>query len=469
MTPAPETTGSITPLVLVVDDEAFARRYFETILREERHRCVTAETVKQCRDFLAKQAVPDLIILDIRLPDGNGLDLMAWIRKKEIDVPIIVITAFGSISDAVKAMKMGTFDFFTKPFEDNNKIKISIKNALAHRRLADENRRLRSQLQSRDLFANIIGKAPEMQRVFEMIEKAARVPSNILIEGESGTGKELVAKAIHNLSERRKKEFVDVNCAALPESLLESVLFGYEKGAFTGAAKTTPGFFEEADGGTLFLDEIGDAPPSVQAKILRAVQENTVYRLGRTRPIPCDVRLLFATNKNLADEVKNGRFREDLYYRINVIRIFLPPLHRRKEDIPLLVNHFLAKYCKRAGIPKKKFSHDAIARLLQRSWPGNIRELENLIERIVALHSADVITAEDLSLLGDHTALAEKGDPDSLRYKEAKENFENIYFMRLIRETGGDLKQAANVSGIHRATIYRKLNALGIFSPKTSR
>lgn len=459
---------SEAPIVLVVDDEVFARRYFETILKQEGYQCVTANTVKECKDYLKEEFVPDLIILDVRLPDGNGLDLMGWIRKKEIEIPIIVITAFGSISDAVTAMKMGTFDFFTKPFEDNNKIKISIKNALGHSRLANENRRLRSQLISKGQLEDIIGKSIEMQRVFEMIQKAARVPSNILIEGKSGTGKELVARAVHSLSDRREKEFVAVNCAALPESLLESVLFGYEKGAFTGATKTTPGFFEEASGGTLFLDEIADAPLTVQVKILRAVQENTIYRIGRTRPITCNVRLIFATNKDLSDEVRKGRFREDLYYRINVIRIFLPPLENRTDDIPLLVNHFLSKYCKLTKIPIKVFTRDAIVQLLQRSWPGNVRELENFIERVVALHPSDVITAKDLSFLEEKTPLWGKSDIEDLKYKEAKEKFERIYLLTLLGKTDGDLQKAANVSGIHRATIYRKLNSLGISIPKSN-
>ncbi|MFH2131719.1 MAG: sigma-54 dependent transcriptional regulator [bacterium] len=456
----PETRKETT--ILVVDDEAYARKFFRTIADDEHYGCDTVESVGACKTYLEQNRLPDLIILDIRLPDGNGLELMEWIRNRHIELPIIVITAYGSIDDAVKAMKMGTFDFFTKPFDNLRKLKISIQNALEQKRLINENRRLKSQLQSLEVFQNIIGKSRKMTTIFEMIQKAARVNSTILIEGESGTGKELVAKAIHNLSGQAAHSFIPVNCAALPENLLESVLFGYEKGAFTGASKSTPGFFEEAQNGTLFLDEIGDAPASVQVKILRAVQDNAIFRVGRTTPIPVNVRLIFATNKHLSQEVAEGRFREDLYYRINVIRISLPPLMERKEDIPLLVNHFLSKYCQEMKVEKKQFDEKAILYLLNWKWPGNVRELENFIERIVALHPREIVTSGDLANYVEEPVLISDGSFLSSTYEDARKAFEKSYFEQLILKADGNLNQVSDVSGIHLATIYRKLKSLGI-------
>ncbi|MBI4775628.1 MAG: sigma-54-dependent Fis family transcriptional regulator [Deltaproteobacteria bacterium] len=425
---------NMAPTVLVVDDEAFARRFFETILEQEGYACRTAETAAQCRKYLESEGPPDLLVLDVRLPDGN----------------------------AVNAMKLGAFDFITKPFEDANKVKISIKNAVAHRRLALENRQLRTQLQSRSVFQNMVGESKCMQRVFELIEKSARVGSHILIEGESGTGKDLVAEAIHNLSEQRDGRFVPVNCAALSESLLESALFGYEKGAFTGAQRTTPGFFEEASGGTLFLDEIGDASLGVQAKILRAVEEGAIYRVGRTKPISVNARLIFATHKDLSKEVAEGRFRQDLYYRINIIKIHLPPLRERKEDIPLLVQRFMERYASETGVSKKGFENGATSYLMQRDWPGNVRELKNFVERVMALHPHETVTREDLRPYGEEDSLRAMMGIESLDFDEARERFEQAYFETLIAKAKGDLSLAAEYSGKHVATIYRKIKALGI-------
>lgn len=450
------------PKVLVVDDEAFARRYFETVLVEDGYSCVTAESIEACTRHLQDEEPPDLIILDIRLPDGNGLDLLTRLQERGNTTPIIVITAYGSVSEAVRAMKSGAFDFFTKPFEDPHRIKISIKNALEHRRLSDENLKLRSQLQSRSALSGLIGSSPGMQRVFELIRKAARTESHILVVGESGTGKELVAEAIHSLSERSGGAFIPINCAALPDALLESSLFGYERGAFTGATKRTRGFFEEAQGGTLFLDEIGDAALSVQAKILRAVEEGVIYRVGSTKSISTDVRLIFATNKDLGCEVSEGRFRKDLYFRINVIQIPLPPLRDRKEDIALLARHFLAKKCADSGIKEAVLTDDALTFLLKRRWAGNVRELKNLMERIVALHSKEAVTGGDLARYGQEELIEPAAFPLDVEYETAKREFEMTYFSRLLDAVGGDPTQAAERSGIHISTVYRKLKALGL-------
>ncbi|MDQ7785836.1 MAG: sigma-54 dependent transcriptional regulator [Desulfomonilaceae bacterium] len=450
------------PKVLVVDDEAFARRYFETVLVEDGYSCVTAESIEACTRHLEDEEPPDLIILDVRLPDGNGLDLLTQLQQQGNTTPIIVITAYGSVSEAVRAMKTGAFDFFTKPFEDPHRIKISIKNALEHRRLSDENLKLRTELHSRSLFRNLIGTSPGMQRVFELIRKAARTESHILIVGESGTGKELVAEAIHALSDRSAAAFIPINCAALPDTLLESSLFGYERGAFTGATKRTRGFLEEAKGGILFLDEIGDAALSVQAKILRVVEDGVIYRVGSTKSIRTDVRLIFATNKDLGREVSEGRFRKDLYFRINVIKIDLPPLRERREDIPLLARHFLAKKCADSGIKEAVLTDDALPFLLKRRWAGNVRELKNLMERIVALHTREVVTGADLARYSQEELIETVPFPMEVEYEKAKREFELAYFSRLLDAVGGDPVRVAERSRVHLSTVYRKLKSLGL-------
>jgi two-component system, NtrC family, response regulator PilR len=456
-------TSDSVPKVLVVDDEAFARRYFETVLVEDGYSCETAESIEACLRHLENEEPPDLIILDIRLPDGNGLDLLTRLQERDNTRPIIVITAYGSVSEAVRAMKSGAFDYFTKPFEDPHRIKISIKNALEHRRLRDENLMLRTQLHSRSVFRKLIGISPSMEKVFELIRKTARTESHILIVGESGTGKELVAEAIHSLSDRSSGAFIPINCAALPEALLESSLFGYERGAFTGATKRTPGFLEEAKGGTLFLDEIGDAAPSVQAKILRAVEEGVIYRVGSTKSIRTDVRLIFATNKDLGREVSEGRFRKDLYFRINVIKIPLPPLRDRREDIPLLARHFLAKKCGDSGIKEAVLTDDALPFLLKRRWAGNVRELKNLMERIVALHQKEAVTGRDLERYGQEELIETVPFSLDVEYEKAKREFDVTYFTRLLDAVGGDPSLVAERSGIHVSTVYRKLKSLGLF------
>ncbi|MBU2547518.1 MAG: sigma-54 dependent transcriptional regulator [Proteobacteria bacterium] len=453
---------SLKSKVLVVDDEAFSRRFLETVLVEEGYACRTLDTAGAFWEHLEHEEAPDLVLLDVRLPDGSGLDILESLQERETVFPVIIITAYGSISDAVRAMKLGAFDFFSKPFEETHKIKVSIKNALEQNRLLDENRRLKSRLYDRAVFEKIIGESGSMQAVFELVAKAARVNANILIEGESGTGKELVAEAVHRLSDRRDAPFIPLNCAALPETLLESTLFGYERGAFTGAGKATHGFFEEAHHGTLLLDEIGETPLAVQAKILRAVEEGTIYRVGSTKPIRIDTRLVFATNKDLSLEAAEGRFRRDLYFRIHIIKISLPPLRERPGDLPLLVNHFLEKYCREAGIPRKKLDPGALDFLLRQRWPGNVRELKNFIERIVALHSEERVTRESIALYGENPI---KPAGDALlegEYDQARQGFEKAYFENLMRHAGGDPNLAAELSGVHLATIYRKLKALGV-------
>jgi DNA-binding NtrC family response regulator len=450
------------PNIVVVDDEAFSRSFLETVLKDNGYGCLSLDTAAAFREYLKNHDQPNLVLLDVRLPDDNGLKVLERLRAKGFDAPVIIITAYGSIKDAVKAMKLGAFDFFTKPFEDTHKIVVSIRNALERSRLVDENRRLKDQLQNHRVLDDIVGESKAMQTVFELIRKAAKVNSHILIEGESGTGKELVAEAVHQLSDRRNRPFIPVNCAALPESLLESVLFGYEKGAYTGAVKTTPGFFEEAGGGTLLLDEIGETPLPMQAKILRVVEESAVYRVGSTKPITIDARLVFATNKDLGREASQGRFRRDLYFRINIIKIQLPPLRRRKGDIPLLVNHFLTKYCQDANLPRKHLTNQAIQYLWEKDWPGNVRELKNNMERIVALHPNEEVAVDDLRRYSEESWDIEGPELFEASFDQAKSNFEKAYFSKLLDRAGGDLNLAAEMSGMHLATIYRKLKSLNI-------
>lgn len=452
----------LTSTVVVADDEAFTRQFFGMILQEEVYKYIELATVAECISYLKSNGNPDLIILDIRFPDGSGLDLLKWIRDQGIDVPVIMVTAYGSISDAVLAVKMGAFDFLTKPFEDTNKIKLSIKRALEYGWLEKENRMLRDQHRSRDVFEGMVGESERIQHVYELIKRAAAAMTNVLIEGESGTGKDLVARAIHSLSDRKGRSFIPVNCGALPEGLLESALFGYEKGSFTGALKTTQGFFEEAHNGTLFLDEIGDAPASVQVKILRAVEDRVIYHVGSTKPISLDVRLLFATNKDLAKEVAAGRFRNDLYYRINVVRIVLPPLRERKEDVPRLIDSFVEDYCRKSGIDKRVFTNDALSYLLSLNWPGNIRQLKNRILRIMVLHPGKVIGLDDLHRYLDEEDSQESESLYDTSYQQAKRSFEKRYFAKLLHRTCWDLNRAAKQSKMHLASVYRKLNALGI-------
>jgi len=455
-------TAEVLPAnVLVIEDESFSQQLFQMILQDDGYHYAAAENLKEGRKYLEKH-VPDLILLDVQLPDGNGLEFFEWLCEQKVSAPVILMTAFGSISSAVKAMKMGAYDFISKPFDDTNKVRNLIKNALEHGRLKKENSLLRAKLEAPRVFKNIIGEAGSMMSVFDMIQRAAQADSNVLIEGGSGTGKELVGKAIHELSDRRDDSFIPVNCGALPENLLEAALFGYERGAFTGAQQRTKGFFEEAHNGTMFLDEIGDASPSVQVKILRAVEYGEIYRVGSTKPISINVRCLFATNKELNKEVAEGRFREDLFFRINVIKIVIPPLSERRSDIPLLVKFFTDKYCLKSGVEKKIFNEDAISFLLNYPWKGNIRELKNFIERVVVLHPEKLVTAADMEKYNHNDTGDTVGYFYDYDYERARNVFEKKYFENLIARAGGDFSLAVDYSGVHRATIYRKIKTLDI-------
>jgi len=387
--------------ILIVDDERSMRDFLCKMLEKQKYEVKAVGSGADALVELARENT-DLMITDIKMPDMSGIELMEQCKKSSPDTVVIVITAYASHDTAVEAMKLGAEDYVTKPF-DVDEFSIIIRRSLTRKRLAEENILLRKELQREHRFENIIGKSRPMIDLFRLIERVASTPSTVLITGESGTGKELVARAIHYNSPRFKHSFVSINCGALPETLLESELFGHEKGSFTGADRTKQGLFESAGGGTLFLDEIGNTPMSMQVKLLRAMQERRVRRVGGTEERPVDVRLIAATNVDLEKLVGEGAFREDLFYRVNVIKIDLPPLRKRREDIMLLALHFLDKYASAAGRPIRGFTDSARRGLENYSWPGNVRELENAIERAVALETSEVVTSASLP---DHVSSA---------------------------------------------------------------
>ncbi|MBM4306166.1 MAG: sigma-54-dependent Fis family transcriptional regulator [Deltaproteobacteria bacterium] len=442
--------------ILIIDDELFSREFFQKILEKTDSEVKTAPNGSEGLIAFKKTSY-DLVILDIRLPDADGIEILRQIKEINRLTPVIMVTAYGTVDNAVQAMKLGAFDFLMKPFEESGKVLITIKNAIYQGKLERENLLLKNRLKSDSLFPNIVGKSEGMQSVLELIKKASEVDSNVLIQGESGTGKELIARAIHINSVRRKSVFLAIDCGALPENLLETTLFGYEKGAFTGAFKTTKGYFEDADGGTLFLDEIGDASPPLQIRLLRCLQEREVIRVGGTKPYPVDVRVIMATNKDLQEEVVKKRFRKDLFYRINVIKMDLPPLRERREDIPLLAGFFIEKYCSSMNKGKKVLHSKALQILMNHEWPGNVRELQNVIERIVVLHTGETITDEDI--LEHITTFRGEEDYDFLDYSydKAKDLFEKRYLENLLKKFPRDLNKASLHAKVHPATLYRKI------------
>jgi two-component system response regulator PilR (NtrC family) len=382
------------PRLLVVDDEAGIRETLGYIFIKEGFEVLMASNFAEGQ-AAALRSNPDVILCDIKMPDGNGLDLLKQVKEDHPQTPMIMITAHTSTEDAVEAMKRGAIDYISKPF-NNDELILIVKRALGEKTLQEENVYLKQELAARYTFANIIGKGSRMQEIFRTIERIGKVSSTVLITGESGTGKELIARAIHYTSVRKDKKFVSINCGALPETLLESELFGHERGAFTGAVKEKRGLFAEADGGTLFLDEISETTPTMQVKLLRAIQEKVIRKVGGNEETSVDVRIIAATNKDLTDLVTQEKFREDLFYRINVIPIPLPPLRSRTEDIAPLTQHFISKICKDQKIPEKKISTEAMRLLEAYPWPGNVRELENSLERTVALEPGPVITVSSL-------------------------------------------------------------------------
>jgi two-component system response regulator GlrR len=441
--------------LLVVDDD---RNLLEII--RMRLESLNYEVTAVREEEEAKQAVTaqvfDLAVIDLQLANQDGISLMEEIHLMSPDLPVIILTAHGSIESAVEAMKRGAYTYLTKPF-DARELTFHVNRALENRRLTSEVNRLKGLLGERYDFKNIVARSEKMHQVLEAVSRIAQMDSTVHIEGESGTGKELIAMAIHLASPRKDKSFVAINCAALPETLLDSELFGHEKGAFTGAVKSSKGLFAQAHEGTILLDEIGDMPPSLQVKLLRVLQERQYYPVGSEQPVSVDVRVLVATNKNLAELVKQELFREDLFYRIHVIPIELPPLRERREDIPLLAEYFLKKFSTQMGKEIKGLAPAALQRLMLHEWPGNVRELENTIEYAVAMTVQDVIT-EDLILPGKAGAVIEALKP----LKEARDAFEKGYLVRLLEHTQGNVSNAAIIAGRYRADLYALLKKHGL-------
>jgi two-component system response regulator GlrR len=433
--------------ILVVDDDLNLLELLKIRLESANYDVTTApDETTAAREF-ARQTF-DLSVIDLQLVRQDGITLMEEFHKIKPDMPAIILTAYGSIESAVTAMKRGAYTYLTKPF-DPRELLFQIENALENRRLTNEIKRLKNLLQERYNFKQIVASCEKMQRVLMEVYHVAETDSTVFITGESGTGKELIAKAIHLASYRKDKPFVAINCAAIPETLLETELFGHEKGAFSGAVRSSKGLLSQANEGTIFLDEIGDMPLSMQVKLLRFLQERQFYPVGSQRSIEVDVRIIIATHRNLNEMIQKGKFREDLFYRIYVIPIHLPPLRERKEDIPLLAEHFLNRFNKQMKKEVKGFTPGAMQKLIFHHWPGNVRELENMIERTMAMTRDDFIT-EDLIFF--------KGAAPALKpLKESRADFEKDYLRSLLEYTKGNVSQASKLAGKYRADFYNLL------------
>ncbi len=449
--------------VLVVEDEDKLRRVLELQLRSAEfdvEQAGSAEEALKCADRA------DLVLTDLRLPGMSGLELIQAIRRQNSRTPIIVMTAFGTVETAVEAMKAGAFDFLMKPFSLDHMTAV-IRKALEVRALQEENRQLKAELGRRYEFDNIIGRSPSMQEIFATIDRVAPTRATVLLCGESGVGKDLIARAVHYHSPRRDRPFVKINCSALPENLMESELFGYEKGAFTGANTTKPGRFEQADTGTVFLDEIGDVPPSVQVKLLRILQEREFERLGSNKTRHIDVRIVAATNADLRAALEQGTFREDLYYRLNVVPLNIPPLRERKDDIPFLAEHFVTKLASANNSPVRSISGEAMERLLGYHWPGNVRELENVIERSLVLCSGTRLEAADIRLDTAPRAMRQQnhdafGVPEGMTLDE----YEQAIIREALRRAEGNKSQAARLLGLTRNALRYRLSQMGLENAK---
>jgi DNA-binding NtrC family response regulator len=458
---------SSKPRVLIVDDEPDVVANWARLLGREDYSCLTATDGERALTILESER-PEIILTDLKMPGVDGMQVLARARDIDPDSVVIMITGHGTVESAVEAMRAGAFDYLLKPLPSNDVLRLAVARAAERRRLIEENRRLREPLAPRAGFDQIVGKSPTMMAVFDLIRKAARSEANILIQGESGTGKELVARAIHAQSPRAAEVFVPVDCASLPDALLESELFGHERGAFTGADRTKPGMIEVADRGTLFLDEIGELPQALQSKLLRALQERQIRRVGGTKFLNVDIRLVSATNRDTAELVRKGEFRDDLYYRVNVITIALPPLRERTGDLALLAHHFLRRYGRNRERQLEGIEPEAIGRLEAYAWPGNVRELQNVLERACALTDGSMIGVRDLPehIRGGRgrPALAIPGK--DLPLAQAREAwlhaFAQTYLTDLLRRHGGNISQAAKTAGVDRKTLHRLLAKHGI-------
>jgi len=446
--------------LLVVEDEANMLRVLELQLAGAGFAVEKASNAEQALAILEHGAL-DLVLTDLRLPGMDGLQLLERIRGIDASLPVIIMTAFGTVETAVQAMKAGASDYILKPFSLDD-LMMTIDKVLELHTLRDENRRLKDELGHKYQFDNIIGKSPRMQEVFAAVSRVAPTRATVLLAGESGIGKDLIARAIHHHSPRRDRPFVKINCSALPENLMESELFGYEKGAFTGAASARAGKFEQADGGTAFLDEIGDVPPPVQVKLLRVLQEREFERLGSNKTLKVDVRVIAATNQDLRAALEQGAFREDLYYRLNVVPINIPPLRERKEDIPYLVEHFLAKYSEETGGRVRSVTPAAMEKLIAYHWPGNVRELENIIQRAMVLAPGPALEPADIQLDSERRAAAAGDGIPFLPEGMTLDQYEQQLIREALRRCDGNKSQAARLLGLTRNALRYRLTQMGI-------
>ena len=445
--------------VLIVDDEPLIREFLgETLKRMNCEVSYIDNGKKAINVFTKSEDIYDLVFLDMKLPGANGIEVLKALKSNMPQTEAVIITAYGTIENAVEAMKIGAFDYLLKPFTPEQ-VELVVNKINDKEALVEENRYLKSEIEKEYNFSEIVGESDAMKKIYEIIKKVAATPATVLITGESGTGKELVARAITAHSLRKNMPFIKVNCAALPETLLESELFGHEKGAFTGAVQRRKGRFELANKGTILLDEIGEIPPKIQAKLLRVLQEREFERIGGERPIKVDVRVIATTNRDLEKEIKEGKFREDLYYRLNVIPIHLPPLKDRKEDIPLLVKHFLKKYVAYGRDKNFEISEKAMKKLMEYNWPGNVRELENIIERIVVLS----LRGKELEEHLDSVLLRKKVEGDNIfRIGRKMAEVEKDYILKTLEYMGNNKTKTAEVLDISIRTLRNKLNAYGI-------
>jgi len=452
--------------ILIVDDEESVRKALGNVLRDEGYEIVLAGSGKEALDLLA-EAQPAIALLDIMMPEMDGIETLKRLKEVRPALPVIMVTGHGGVDEAVKSMRLGAYDFIVKP-PDSARLVVSVKNGIEGSRLREENETLRKNIEKK---YELVGESPKMQELRRQIGMAGPSHGWVLIHGESGSGKELVAHAIHKASKRANGSFVEVNCAAIPQELIESELFGHEKGSFTGAISQKRGKFEVADHGTLFLDEIADMSPATQAKVLRVLEGQEFQRVGGTKTLTADVRVIAASNKDLAEEIKKGAFREDLYYRLNVVPLNVPPLRERKEDIPVLVRHFFQSFSSEYGQKPKAIDDGALALFQQYRWPGNVRELRNIIERLIIMTPGPVITAGDvpppISTVPSASSsaagpIAASAGQTGLNLKEAREAFEREFIAVRLKAHDGNVTKTADEIGVERSNLHRKIKALGI-------
>ncbi len=442
--------------ILIADDEQGVRESLKRLLEFESYRVLVAEDGTRALDLISSEFV-DLVLLDIKMPGMDGMEVLSHIHEDQPELPVVIISGHGTIQTAVEATRLGAYDFIEKPI-DADRILLVIRNGLEQRKLLRENISLKEEFKR---YTKIVGEHPDVLAIMETVRKVAATNARVLIMGENGTGKEMVARALHEMSQRSQEPFVEVNCAAIPEELIESELFGHEKGSFTGAVSRRVGKFELADGGTLFLDEVGDMSHNAQAKVLRVLQESVFERVGGTETMKVDVRVIAATNKDLLKACQGGKFREDLYYRLNVVPITIPPLRNRISDLPMLVDHFLRQTAEELGQPAKKLSKRAMNALSEYTWPGNVRELRNLVERLIILAPGKVIELSDLPELGPGRKVEERYFDKDL-YADFKDAMEKEFFERKLQFYGFNVSKTARKLGMQRSNLYKKLEKYGI-------